>query len=285
VEIELVNRGSGGGSSTVSFGGLTLIPAQNEGKLVFVFDGGSQSILPAASYLHQNGMQADVAVIGKYADYPTEDYLNVSQLKELQDSWGWDMANYTQQYLDAVQQYYNQHDLTAYAADILQQAAWLEANGLNSAPNWFIYPRGSTNAQLEQVVARYYKFARVTADSPDAYPYGDPHEITDLQVQNPGDGEGKHVSDTPPSEILSAVHQAVTHHLTLILTFDRIYSEPNDQPGYPLALLKNVVDGVRHSGIKVMTLSQLDTSNGVSLNNRIYTSAGHPSQITVRISG
>jgi hypothetical protein len=93
------------------------------------------------------------------------------------------------------------------------------------------------------------------------------------------------VSDTPPSEILSAVRQAVIHHLTIILTFDRIYSQPGDQPGYPLTLLKKVVDGVRHSGIKVMTLSQLDTSNGVSLDNRIYTSAGHPSQITVRISG
>ncbi len=285
VEIEVVNRGSGGPSSTVSLGGLTLVPAQNEGKLVFVFDGGSQSILPAASYLHRSGMEADVAVIGKYADYPTEDYLNVSQLRELQDRWGWDMVNYTQQDLDAVQQYYNRHDLTAYAADIAAQAGWLEANGLNSAPNWFIYPHGSTNAQLEQVVARYYMFARVTADGPDAYPYGDPREITDLQVQNPGGGEGDHVSDTPPSEILSAVRQAVIHHMTIILTFDRIYSQPGDQPGYPLTLLKKVVDGVRHSGIKVMTLSQLDTSNGVSLDNRIYTSAGYPSQITVRISG
>jgi hypothetical protein len=230
-------------------------------------------------------MEANVAVIGKYVDYPDQDYLNLPQLKQLQNGWGWNMANYTQQYLNAVQQYYNRSNLAGYATDIVQQAAWLEANGLNSAPNWFVYPYGSTNPQLETVVGHYYMFARVTADGPDAYPYGDPRGVTDLEVQYPGDGEGKGMSDTSPSQILSAVNQAEAHHMTLILTFTRIHSQASDLPGYPLALFEQVVNGVHRSGIKVMTLSQLDRSNGVPVNNRIYVDDGRPSQITVQING
>jgi hypothetical protein len=73
--------------------------------------------------------------------------------------------------------------------------------------------------------------------------------------------------------------------MTLILTFTRIHSQASDLPGYPLALFEQVVNGVRRSGIKVMTLSQLDRSNGVPVNNRIYVDDGKPSQITVQING
>jgi hypothetical protein len=284
IEIEIVSSKSGGRPSTVSLDRLTLMPAQNEGKLVFVFDDGYQSILPAASYLHQNRMRGDVGVIGRYVDYPTLGYLNPFQLKALQDSWRWDIANETQQGTNAVQQYDGRRNVNGYAKDIVKQAAWLEASGLNSAPNWFIYPYGATNARLERVVGRYYMFARVFADSPDSYPYGDPREITDLQVQYPGDGESDDAEFTSPAEILSAVHQAIIHHMTLILAFNGIHSRPSDPPGYPLTLFKKIVDGVRRSGIKVMTFSQLDRSNGVRVSNRIDVTVGRPSQITVQVS-
>ena len=284
MEIEMVTRDSGGRPATVSLGGLTLIPGQTEGKLVFVFDDGLRSIVPAASYLHRSGMAGNIAMTGKYADYPTVDYLNLFQLKSFQNSWGWDMVNEGQQDYDAVKRYYDHHDLTGYARDIVQQAAWLEANGLNSAPNWFIYPNGAVNAALERVVGRYYMFARVAADSPDAYPYGDPREITDLEIRYPEDGESRATNRTSPAEILSVVHQALIQNMTLILTFHRIHSESGGPPGYPLALFKKVVDGVRRSGIKVMTLSQLDRSNGVAVRNRIYVRNDIPSQLTVRVT-
>ena len=285
MEIEMVTRGGSGQPSTVSLDQLALTPDQQAGKVVFVFDDGLQSILPAASYLHNNGMAANIAVIGKYVDYPTLDYLNLFQLKSLQDGWGWNMVNETQQDVDAVREYYARHDLAGYASDIVQQAAWLEANQLNSAPNWFIYPYGTTNAALDRVVGRYYMFARVTADGLDAYPYGDPREITDLEVRYPGDGERKGRGFTSPAEIAAAVQQAKLHHMTLILTFHRIHSESGEPPGYPLALFEKVVDDVRASGVKVVTLSQLDRSNGVPVTNHIYASPGRPSQITVQIGG
>ena len=97
---------------------------QKQANLVFIFDDGYQSIMSAASYLHQNGMAGNVSVIGEYVDHPTQGHLNLYQLKALQNNWGWDMVNHTQQHTDAV--------IPSYACStradmrkILQQAAWL----------------------------------------------------------------------------------------------------------------------------------------------------------------
>ena len=284
MEIKIAKRAGGGLPTTISIDSLSLLPQQKEANLVFIFDDGYQSILPAASYLHENGMAANAAVIGKYVDVPGEHYLNPYQLKALQNNWGWDIVNHTQQHADAVASYYDRNDMTGYENDILQQAAWLEANGLNSAPNWFVYPHGSTNAELESVVGQYYMFARITTDNPEAYPYGNPLAITDLEVHYPGDGGDTGTAGlTTPAEMLSAVHQAIKYHMTLILTFHRIHSEASDVPGYPLALFKQVVNGVKESGIKVLTLSQLDESNGIPVNNHIYYHPAQPPQITVHV--
>jgi peptidoglycan/xylan/chitin deacetylase (PgdA/CDA1 family) len=284
IRLEISTHTPGNQPATVSFGGLQLFPAQKQGKLVFVFDDGYQSILPAASYMRQKGIVGDVAVIGRDVDNPTLDHLNMFQLKLLQNKWGWDIANHTQDHVDAVQMYYHRHDMSGYVADILQQAVWLESHGLNSAPNWLIYPHGAINEALERVVSRYYMFARVTADGPDAWPYGDPHAISDLEIQYPGDGEAGDTGNTSPAEILAAVRQAEVHHMTLILTFHRIHSQASDRPGYPFALFKQIVNGVLASHVKVMTLSQLDHSNGVSTTNHIFLLPARPSQITANIT-
>jgi hypothetical protein len=283
--ITLETKPNAGPSPTVSVGGLTLIPAQTSGKVVIIFDDGYQSILPAATYMHQFGMQGDIAVIGKYVDYPTQDYLNLSQLRALQNNWGWDMVNHTQFHVDAVQAYYDGNDLTGYSSDILQQAAWLEANGLNSAPNWIIYPHGDTNDALERVVGRYYMFGRGITNDPDSYPFGNPKDVNDLEIQYPGDGEGGDIGYTSPSQILAAVKSADEYHTTLLLTFHRIHSEPSDLPGYPLALFKEIINGIRASGVRVLTLSELDRSNGVPVNNQIYVDGGERSLITATITG
>jgi hypothetical protein len=263
--------------------GLWMLPAQNEGKLVFVFDDGYQSILPAARYLHKNAMKGNVAIIGKYVDIPTIDHLNLFQLKALQDNWGWDMVNQSQRDVDAVKHYYDRNDLDGYAIDIAEQAAWLEANHMNSAPNWFIYPMGTANAATERVAGRYYRFAGMTADNPDTYPYGNPRAVTDLEIRYQGDGQGDRVSSRP-SAVISAVDQAAKYHETIILTFRRIKSMAGDLSGYSLALFKKIVDGVRESGIKVMTLSELDRSNGIPVRNRIDFTLARPSQIMVKVT-
>ncbi len=284
IKIELEARTAGARPPTVRIGRMVLLPVQRNGKVVFIFDDGYQSILPAAAYMHQHGMPGDVAVIGKYVDYPTQDYLNMYQLKSLQNDWGWNMVNHTQAHVDAVQHYYDQNNLTGYANDILTQATWLEANHLNSAPNWIIYPHGATNSALEKVVSRYYMFGRGVTDNPDSYPFGDPHDVNNLEIEYPGDGENSDVGYTSPREIMTAVKSAQKNHMTLLLTFHRIHSQASDLPGYPMQLFKEVVNRVQKSGVQVMTLSQLDRSNGVPVKNQIHASTGKRSQITVSIS-
>jgi hypothetical protein len=275
---------SGGPATTVRFGRLTLLPEQKEGKLVFVFDGGYQSMLPAANYIRRSGLEGSVAVIGKYVDYPTQDHLNVYQLKMLQNQFGWDIVNHTQEHVGAYQHCYQPQDLAGYAADIVQQAVWLEANGLNSAPNWLIYGHGSTNAEVEQVVSRYYMFGHTVVDNPDAYPYGEPHAVANLEIQSPRGGEGGDVGYTPPSEVLAAVNETEQDHMTIVLTFHRIRSEASDPQVYPLSRFKEVVNGVLRTGIKVMALSQLDQRNGVPVTDHIYMTSGRPPQLTVSLS-
>ena len=119
-----------------------------------MFDDGYESILPAAEYLHGNGMPGNVAVIGKVVELPWRSYLNVFDLRMFQNQWGWNMANHTQDHVDAITMYYKRNT-SAYEQDILDGAAFLEQAGLNSAPNWLIYPHGTTNDALAKVVARF----------------------------------------------------------------------------------------------------------------------------------
>ena len=284
VRINLDMRGAAGPMPVVNLGTLTSVPPQGEGKVVVVFDDGSRSILPAAAYMHKRGMPGNIAVIGKYVDYLTLGYLNAFQLRDLQNRWGWDMVNHSQQHVDAVQQYFGKHDLTGYVDDIVQQARWLEAQHLNSAPNWFIYPNGATNTTLERVVGQYYMFALGVSDGPDGYPFGNREDVANFEVKYPGDGEVNTTGFTRPNQIAAAVRFAKRYHTTLILTFHRIHSEPSDLPGYPLSLFKRIIDGIRRAGIKVMTLSQLDRSDGVPVKNRIYSTGNKRALITVKIS-
>ena len=271
--------------ATLELASIATIPQQPEGVVVFMFDDGYDSILPAADYLHRAGMPANVAVIGKYVELPTRDHLTVDDLRMLQNRWGWNMANHTQSHIDAVRTYTRPLRLGAYEQDILQGAEFLQQAGLDSARNWFIYPHGTIDSTLEPVVHRFYKFARTTDNEPEAYPFGDPLRVKTLEIQDPADSEGGAAGVfTAPSEVQRAVLDAKRFHLTLILTFHRIHSQPSDPPGYPLADFRSIVDGVRSANMKVTTLSGLDAMMGVPEDNHIDIRPGSASQILVSIS-
>ncbi|HZQ80394.1 MAG TPA: heparinase II/III family protein [Gaiellaceae bacterium] len=269
---------------TVSLRAVESTPTQSHAAVVFIFDDGYNSILPAAAYLHDNGMPGDVAAIGKYVELPAQDHLNVDDLRRLQNNWGWNIVNHTQSHVDALLTYRHPLRLGAYEQDILQGAQFLERAGLNSAPNWFVYPHGTTDAALDTVVRRFYKFARTTDGGPEAFPFGEPLRVKTLEIQDPADSEGGAAGVfTSPGQVQRAVLNAKRYHLTLILTFHRIHSEPADPPGYPLASFEKIVGGIRSAGVKVTTLSGLDAMMGVPEDNRIDIKPGKPSQIVVSI--
>jgi Heparinase II/III-like protein/Heparinase II/III N-terminus/Polysaccharide deacetylase len=269
---------------TVEVNQLQAVPAQHTGKVVIIFDDGYQSILSAASYLHKLGMPATVAVIAKYADLPTQDHLNVAQLQMLQNKWGWNMVNHTLHHVDGVATYADTGDLAGYQEDVVAGAQFLESADLNSAPNWFVYPHGTTDDGLKSVLANLYRFARTTQNEPEGYPFADPLAVEDLEVQSPLDSEaGAQGKYTSPVQVASAVDDAKRFGNTLLLTFHRIHATPTDPPGYSLPDFEAIANRLKSSGIPVLTLSGLDKSNGIPENNYIQVIPGHASQSVVNL--
>jgi peptidoglycan/xylan/chitin deacetylase (PgdA/CDA1 family) len=262
-------------------------PEQAEGAVVIVFDDGYESILPAAEYMHSKGIPGNVGVIGRNVKVPTRGNLNVFQLRRLQDEYGWNMVNHSQRHVDAVENYHPRRAYGAYERDVLDGAQTLERLGLNSAPNWYVYPHGTTNSRLEAVVGRFYSFARVTDPGTDAFPFGSPHRVRAFGLSSPGDlkdGSHDHIKATPVSQVVAAIRDAKRYRSTLFLTAHRIKSTPSDRPGYPLAMFKQVVDAIVAEGLQVKTLSELDAMNGVIGTDTTTVTPAVPSLITVRVS-
>jgi hypothetical protein len=188
IRLEVVRRGGAGPPPTVEIARIRAEPQPAHGAVALIFDDGYDSVLPAAAVLHQYGMPGTVAVIGKYAELPTFHYLNIFELRSLQDEWGWNIVNHTQLHVDAVANYGRRDKYGAYEQDILGGAEFLERAGLNSAPNWLVYPHGTTDSALSAVAGRFYKFARTTDRGPEAYPFGSPLRVKTLEVMGHGDG-------------------------------------------------------------------------------------------------
>jgi peptidoglycan/xylan/chitin deacetylase (PgdA/CDA1 family) len=263
---------------------ITKVPSATQAAVAFVFDDGYESILPAADYMHSYGFAGNVAVIGRATELPNRGYLNVFQLRTLQDQYGWNMANHSQKHLDAVE-VYSQRNLGAYEQDILDGASWLESAGLNSAPNWYIYPHGSTNAELATVVGRFYTFARTVYPGAETFPFGSPLRVKTLELHSPMDSaDSASMELTPVSHVAAAIQDASKYHHTLIITLHRINSTPSDRPGYPLDNFKQIVDLVHASGIPVKTLSGLDTMQGVTGSNSFTVTPQDPPLITVQVT-
>ena len=269
---------------TVALSFLKTIPQQKEGVAVIVFDDGYDSILPAAAYLHEKHMPANVAVIGKYTSFSRIHHLTKYDLLKLQNQWGWNMASHTEDHVDAVEKYARSGRFDAYRRDLLQGTQVLQQAGLDSAPDWLIYPNGAVNAALERIVSHYYRFARTTDKEPEAYPFGDPLRIKTLEVAAASDSRGASAgSATTPEQVARAVRDTLTFHSTLILTFHRIHARQSDPPGYPLDDFKQIVDDLEKAHIRVVTLSGLERLMGIPANNRIVISPGRPSQITANL--
>jgi hypothetical protein len=273
-----------GQTARVSFDEFSLVPEQDRAAVLFVFDDGFESILPGAAYLHAHGMPGNVATIGKYTQLPRRGYLNRFQLHHLQDDWGWNVVNHTQRHLDAVHTYTPRKNYGAYESDLLDNLMWLESQGLNSAPNWIVYPHGMTDAGLADVVGQYYVFGRITDGGAESFPYGTSLRVKTREIHARGENADTVTdTETPVAVVADAIADAKTYRNTLILTFHRISSRPSDPLGYPMEQFAQIVDAVEASGLPVLTLSELDAMNGVRGTCRVDVEPATPSLVTVDV--
>ena len=285
VRFTMQSQGGPGPAPTLQLQSVSSMPQQRTGVVSFVFDDGYESILPAAAAMHARGMAGSVGVIGRSVEVPSFKDLNIFELRMLQNQWGWNMVNHTQWHIDAVADYFRRRAYGAYEQDLLDGATFLQRAGLNSAPNWLIYPHGTTNTALDRVVSRFYTFARTTNTAPEAFPFGSPLRVKTLEIHAPGDsGDGSASKVTPPDSVIRAVRDALRYHDTLIVTMHRIDALASDTRGYPLTDFVQILDGIKRLHIPVVTLSGLDKMNAVPENARIVVRPGKPSLITVSIS-
>ena len=90
-------------------------------------------------------------------------------------------VNQSQKHLDP----HARRDLGVYEQEVLDGAVWLKGAGLNSAPNWYVHPHGSANAELAAVDSRFYTFGRTTGPRPESEPFGSPLRVKSLAVHTP----------------------------------------------------------------------------------------------------
>ncbi len=147
--------------------------------------------------------------------------------------------------------------MEGFREDILKMSQFLTENEINSAPNWYIYPKGQTNSEIQEIVGKYYKFARITKSPEGSNTFEDPLAIKAFSVRD----------TTTPEEVNREIFNAKKNNLTLFLTFHRIKLLPEEEVGYYIEDFRKIIGHINRQEIKVKTLSEFDKENGISFNN------------------
>lgn len=258
------------------------VPKQSKAVASIVFDDGYTSILPAAQAMRNRGMPGNVAVIGRNVTQPHKGALTIPELRQLQDEWGWNLASHTQYHRDITVDY-TAANVDSFEEDLLEGQEALSQVGLDSAPNWLIYPHGASNDLLQPIVSKYYTFARTTLPGTDSYPFGDPLRIHNYEIWN-SDGTPNSVTKTTKvSDVRKIIADAKASDSTLMLTFHRIKTVPSDRPGYPIKKFKQILNALQQADMPVLTLTELEKYYGVSGQSDLKVDSGQLAQTTLKV--
>ena len=246
---------------------------RDDPKLVIIFDDGWSSILEAADIMEKYGLKGNVGVISSAVG--RKDYLTIDDLKLLQDSYGWNIVNHSSLHKAAVPYYYQTDNLTGLEHDVLNGIYFLEKNGINSASNWYIYPNGSTNKEIEKIIAKYYVYARSTLDVPEAYPFEDPYAVKVFSVYS----DRVNAEDT-----INAVNDAIKYRQSLFLMFHKFSeNDPDVYTEFSLADFEDIISHIADTGIKVYTLEEYDQSHGIGQSKTAITER-KPEKLNITIA-
>ncbi|MBX3142397.1 MAG: heparinase II/III family protein [Trueperaceae bacterium] len=234
-------------------------PAQPESdpSVVIVFDDGYRSILPAIEVMRRQGFAGNIAVIADRVEGRINSYLDVPTLRSIQDEYGWNIVNHSRHHVPAASYHDGPIGLEGLANDVMSGARFLIENGLNSAPNWYIFPFGSHDFATRSVIGRYYQLARVTTRGDAAVPLANPLAVTTVSSDLVRFVDGVDIRwFLPVEEMIALVGQAIGQGRSIFVTFHRIRSLENDPPGYELTDFETFIDYLAAEGIRVRTLSE-----------------------------
>lgn len=251
--IKLTVQAKNGHNVNINIKDFSLVPDDKGAQAIIVFDDGWDSVLTAADIMNKYGVKGNVAVIS--GSVGKRRYLTLDNLRTLQNDYGWNIASHSSLHKNAVETYVNNNNLTGLETDISDALQYLIKNNLNSAPNWYIYPDGSTDGTVKQIVSKYYKFARATFDAPQIFPYAEKLEVGTFPVYS---------DRATPIDVHNAVSDAIKYNQTLFLMFHKIsQGTPTLYTEFSANDFETIIKDIKNQGLKVVTLSELDDINNI----------------------
>jgi peptidoglycan/xylan/chitin deacetylase (PgdA/CDA1 family) len=242
VQVRVTDRGTGE-PATVWLNGIALVQRNDRGIVSIAFDDGYES-----DYTHAR------PVLDKY-HFPATSYvvgslvggagrLSMTQLKNLQDLNGWDIASHS----------YTHSNLTERArpeieTDLELSKQFLERNGLYKGSEHFAYPYGEFDEEeLRSLVQKYFSTARAAAGPGETLPPSDPYRLRAMVV----------VNTTLPSEVSQRVQDAIAGGDWLILVFHKVVdSDADEDSEYLQSNFEQIVDDIASRGVEVLTVSEV----------------------------
>lgn len=242
-----------GTRSTINIKDFALVPDQKQARAVIIFDDGWSSVMDAVQEMNKYGMKGNVGVITNSVG--KNNYLTLDDIKTLQNKYGWSIASHSNLHKNAVTEYEQSDNLSGLESDISDSLQYMIQNKINSAPNWYIYPDGSMDEAVKNIVNKYYKFGRATTAVAESFPFPEPLEVGIFPVNS---------NEVNPQDVHNAVSDAIKYKHTILLMFHKI---TNGEPTVPTEIssndFKTILEDVNKQGIKVDTLSELDKENNI----------------------
>lgn len=251
--VKITARSKQGEQSVIYIKEFSLIPDQKEARAVVVFDDGWSSVMDAAASMNKYGIKGNVGVIA--GSIGKKNYLTLDNIKELQNDYGWNIANHSSFHKNAVGEYEKNNNLQGLDSDVSSALQYLIQKGINSAPNWYIYPDGSTDGAVKNIINKYYKFGRATIAVPESFPFAEPLEVGVFQVYS---------DRATPEDVHNAVSDAIKYNQTIFLMFHKISQGPPAMfTEFSQSDFDVILKDMNMQGIKVVTLSELDKENNI----------------------
>ncbi|KCZ73551.1 putative xylanase/chitin deacetylase [Candidatus Methanoperedens nitroreducens] len=211
--------------------------------VTFVFDDGWKSTVDASHILNDSLFSGVSAIVTDMPDISPA-YMNWTQIQELQNTYGWEIASHTTSHADM-----STLNKSRLESELGDSKTALTDKGLDVYN--FISPYGAYNYLTEAYVMRYYDSDRIVSDGPIAPPY-DEFPLYARHIQN----------TTTLSEVKEWVDSAIINNSWLILVLHRIVdSNPmaEEWTGDDLASLAQYIES--KGELRVVTIREAQTTS------------------------
>jgi peptidoglycan/xylan/chitin deacetylase (PgdA/CDA1 family) len=212
--------------------------------VTFVFDDGWKSTFMNASPVLNDSMFPGVSAVIAYMPDNGMAYMNWTQIQELQNIYGWEIASHTKSHAEMPSL-----NKSALESELSDSKTILENKGLDI--HNFISPEGAYNHLTEAYIMRYYDSDRIVSDGPVTPPYNE-FPLYAKHIQN----------TTTVSEVKGWVDSAVNNNSWLILVLHKIVDSNPMAEEWTKSDLASIARYIESKGkLRVVTIREAQTSS------------------------